>query len=73
LPAFLISKKNRGTLMRSPCCLCVCESPPPINFWMPEPILMKLRYHNTWTNFNGVLHKFLPSICVSVCVFPYRC
>jgi hypothetical protein len=27
--------------MRSPCCLCVCESPP-INFWMPEPIFMKV-------------------------------
>jgi hypothetical protein len=28
--------------MRSSCCLCVCESPPPINVWMPEPIFVKL-------------------------------
>jgi hypothetical protein len=27
--------------MRSRCCLCVCVYPP-INFWMPEPIFMKL-------------------------------
>jgi hypothetical protein len=27
--------------MRSPCCLCVCESPP-ISFWIPEPIYIKL-------------------------------
>jgi hypothetical protein len=27
--------------MRSPFCLCLCESPP-INFWIPEPIFMKL-------------------------------
>jgi hypothetical protein len=31
--------KNR--LMRSTCCLCVCESPL-INFWKPEQIFMKL-------------------------------
>jgi hypothetical protein len=29
--------------MRSPSCLCVCVTPPPpINFWMPEPICMKI-------------------------------
>jgi hypothetical protein len=28
--------------MRSPCCLCVSVSPPPINFQMPEPIFMIL-------------------------------
>jgi hypothetical protein len=28
--------------MRSRCCLRVCESPPPINFWMPEQMCMKL-------------------------------
>jgi hypothetical protein len=26
--------------MKSPWCLCICE-PPRINFWMPEPILLK--------------------------------
>jgi hypothetical protein len=28
-------------------------------------------YHGTWAHLNGVLHKSLPSVCVSVCVaFP---
>jgi hypothetical protein len=27
----------------------------------------------TWAHLNGVLHKSLPSVCVSVCVSPYRC
>jgi hypothetical protein len=25
-------------------------------------------YHGTWVHLNGVLHKSLPSVCVSVCV-----
>jgi hypothetical protein len=25
-------------------------------------------YHVTWANHNGVLHKFFPSLCVSICV-----
>jgi hypothetical protein len=37
---FPIFRKNKSRLMRSPRCLCVCVSP--INFWMPEPIFMKL-------------------------------
>jgi hypothetical protein len=35
--------KNRSRLMRSPCSLCIL----PINFWMPEPILMKLGMYIT--------------------------
>jgi hypothetical protein len=31
--------------MQSPCCLCVCESSTPINFWMPEPVFMKIYMH----------------------------
>jgi hypothetical protein len=32
---------------------------------------MYLFYHHTWTHLNGVLHKSLPLVCVSVCVsFP---
>jgi hypothetical protein len=59
--------------MRVVCCLCVCESPHQINFWMPEPILLNLvctayAYHGTWTHLSGVLHKYLPSVCVSVFV-----
>jgi hypothetical protein len=33
--------KNKSKFMRSPCCLCVCESPG-INFWMSQPMFMKL-------------------------------
>jgi hypothetical protein len=36
--------KNKSMLMRSPCCLCVCESPP-MNFWMPERIFTKFNMH----------------------------
>jgi hypothetical protein len=59
--------KNKSGLMRPPCCLCVCESPH-TNFWMSDQIFMKLVYHVTWARLNGVLHKSLPSVCVSVCV-----
>jgi hypothetical protein len=38
---------------------------PPINFWMPDTWYV---YHDTWAHLNGVLHKSLPSVCVSVCV-----
>jgi hypothetical protein len=30
-------------------------------------------YHGTWAHVNDVLHKSLPSVCVSVCVSLYRC
>jgi hypothetical protein len=36
----LLKKLSRR--MRSPCCLCNWEFPPPMNFCMPEPIFMKL-------------------------------
>jgi hypothetical protein len=42
---------------------------PPINFWMPETIFMKLRmyvYHGNWAHLNGILHKSFPSLCVSL-------
>jgi hypothetical protein len=58
--------KNKSRLMRSSCCLCVCVSAS-INFWRPEPVFMKL---GTWAHLNGVLHKSLPSVCVSVCFPP---
>lgn len=60
--------------MRSTYCVCVCQSPP-INFWMPEPTLMKLgtyKYilvcHGNWAHLNGVFHKFLRSICMTLCI-----
>jgi hypothetical protein len=51
--------------MQSQCC-------PPINFWMPKPISYETWYvyHDTWARFKGVLHKPLPSFCVSICASP---
>jgi hypothetical protein len=56
--------------MGSSCCLCVCVSP--INVLMPEPIFMKLgMYIMTLESLStGVLHKSLPSVCVSIYVSP---
>jgi hypothetical protein len=53
--------------MRSPSSLYVCVSH--LNR-MLEPILNEILYvhHGTWAHFNGVLHKSLSSVCVSVCV-----
>jgi hypothetical protein len=45
--------------------LSMCLWIPVIDFWMPEPIFTKLAY---CANLNGVIHKSLPSVCVSVCV-----
>jgi hypothetical protein len=53
-------------------CVTVCI-PPPINFWIPEPIFMKLGVYIMARELNGVLHKSLPSVYVSVCVYPYPC
>jgi hypothetical protein len=44
---------------------------PPIDFWMPEPIFMKLGlYRGTRTYLNGVLYKSFPTVYVSVDVSP---
>jgi hypothetical protein len=54
--------------MRSPSCLCACVSPYQLlNSWTN---LDETWYvcHGTYTHLNGVLHKSLPSVCVSVCV-----
>jgi hypothetical protein len=32
---------------------------------MPEPVFAKL---GNWAHLSGVLHKNLPSVCVSVCI-----
>jgi hypothetical protein len=53
--------------LRSPFYPCVCESHP-INFWMSEPVFMTHIYHGNWAYLNGVIHKSLPSIPVSVSV-----
>jgi hypothetical protein len=53
--------------MGSPCSLYVRVSLP-INFWMPEPIFMKL---GTWTKLSGVLYKSLPSVRVATYIPPF--
>jgi hypothetical protein len=47
-------------------CLCVCEFLPPIKFLMPEPVCMKLGISWHWAHLDGILHKSLPSVCVSL-------
>jgi hypothetical protein len=56
--------------MRSPCYLCIYV--PSTNFLMPiyEP---RYIYHDTSAQLNGLLYKYIQSICVSVCTSPYRC
>jgi hypothetical protein len=52
--------------MRSPCCLCI----PPyqrLNAWTNFYETWYV-YHGTWAQLNGVLHKSLPPVCVSLCV-----
>jgi hypothetical protein len=57
--------------MRLPWCPCVCESPPPLpidlSTWnnLHETWYV---YHGTWAHHNGVPHKSLPSVSVSICV-----
>jgi hypothetical protein len=63
--------------MKSPCCLCVCmpmclydcatvclSALPLINFWMPEPIFMKLAMYD---------YIMVPGpVSVSLCVYMYN-
>jgi hypothetical protein len=48
--------------MRWPCCLFI---PPIKNAWSSVYESWYV-YHGTWPHLNGVLHKSLPSVCVSV-------
>jgi hypothetical protein len=62
--------KNESSLMRSPCCLCVCV-PPPNNFWMPYPIFIKLGKHIMAPEPISMAYFLNPShqsVCLSVCV-----
>jgi hypothetical protein len=45
---------------------------PTYQFQMPERIFMRTWYvyHGTWAHLNGILDKYLPSICLSVNVSP---
>jgi hypothetical protein len=49
------------------CLYVVCLCIPPIDFWMPEPIFMKIdTYIMPNGHLNGLLHKFLPPVCVCI-------
>jgi hypothetical protein len=54
--------------MRSPCCLWI---PPPLTFEYLNQSLWNLvsLYHGTSLHLSCVLHKSLPSVYVSVCVY----
>jgi hypothetical protein len=58
--------------MRSPCCQCVCVSPLSDFECLNQSLwnLVCTVFHGTWAHLNGVLHKSLPSVCVSVFVSP---
>jgi hypothetical protein len=53
--------------MLSPCCLCLCVSPPYqlLNAWKKLYETWYV-YHVTWAHFNGILNKSLPTVCVSL-------
>jgi hypothetical protein len=55
--------------MRSPCSLCLRISPLPLTFeCLNQSLQTWFVYLGTWAHHNGVLHKSLPSVCVSVCM-----
>jgi hypothetical protein len=62
--------------MRTPCCLYVCAPIfPSINFWMAEPVFMKLRICGMAPESISTAHLINPSnhSFVSACVVsPYR-
>jgi hypothetical protein len=57
--------------MRSPCSLCVCVFVyPSINFWMPEPIFMKLGMYIMAPGPNSTVYSIIFSH-QSVCLYVY--
>jgi hypothetical protein len=73
LAHFLYFEKNDSMLMLHPCCLCACVSHF-INFWMAEPIFIKLGMQVmapetiSTTYFINPFHQF---VCVYVCICLY--
>jgi hypothetical protein len=62
--------RNESRFMRSPCCLCVCESrlSP---FECLTQSLWNLVFHVTWVHLSGVLYKSLSPVCVAACASPH--
>jgi hypothetical protein len=63
LPSYF-EKINVGLWDHLAVCVSICVWSP-VNFWMPETVYMKLGMC-----LSGILHKYFPSVCVSVCVSP---
>jgi hypothetical protein len=51
--------------MRSPCCLCF---PPSSSEYLTNLYETWCVQHGTWAHLNGVLHKYLQTLCVSICI-----
>jgi hypothetical protein len=70
---YFLYLKILSWLMRSPCFLCVCESPN-INFWILETICMKFRRHiMTYESIRTVYQVNRFHQYVFVCVSLYYC
>jgi hypothetical protein len=50
--------------------LCVCMCIPLTSLIFSTNLYETYYVYSTWVHLNSVLHKCLPSICVSVCLFP---
>jgi hypothetical protein len=62
--------KNRSRFMLSLSCLCVSVSPASSFECLNQFYETWYVYHGTWAPLSDILHKSLPSVCVSVCVSP---
>jgi hypothetical protein len=72
-PTFLILKKRKIRLMRSPCCLYVHVFPSSqLSHAWASLYETWYVYYGTWAHLNGVLHKSLPSVCLYL-YSPFRC
>jgi hypothetical protein len=66
----LVFKKIKLGLWDHICYLCLCKLSSPLAFeWLNQFYETWYVYHGTWAHLSGVLHKSLPSVCVSICIF----
>jgi hypothetical protein len=65
----LFWKKKESKLMWSSSCLSVYPPYQLLKAWVSFYETWYV-YHGTWAHLKCLLHKFLPSVCVSICVFP---
>jgi hypothetical protein len=66
---FLAYSPKVGLYDLHPVCVSVYPPYKLLNAWTNLYEIWNVRlYHDTWAHLSGVLHKSLPSVCVSVCV-----